>query len=766
MRLSKAVSLKKIPTMLFLFVLSWMPLWAQAVSWQPAANGALPAYSTPVGYSEENTPIFLARSARSGVTSLGWFDPRTRKAMMIGLDKATLANAYEVYAAAGRWVHGDANSIPPDAISAGKGPDGRPVYVLRVSSGGRLVPAVYSANDRAAVAFIGGKRMLFSDFEVLAPDWAGARDSVDEAFRGATDSDGSPLVPFRATQGRGLHPGKFNTGTQQGYISYGGKEIMVRDPAAQVFIGSGTWIPAKGTLPPGAIPAGYDDDRSTLYMIRAPQAGAQSLGKYNDTRREAYIPYGGNELKVPAFDVLCYDLSRTRVDSVPLPAVAVQPGQGAPAAPVIAPQRAPFPAQTNLVQDPSAEMQPVTQFGWKVAAGDWTRPLSLAEAGQSPIDGDRFFWPGKVAFGELYQDIPVTQYRDWLAGGVRASLEAFMAGFEGDPDTAQVVMEARDAGGRVLGSADTGQQNHSTWTGFHLGLTLPPSTASLRIRLIGTRLKGEDNDAYFDKISLVLDPPQNMAVSAGPAVVPSQAPAPSNPAALVQTSFGGWEYQGPIGTGDIQSDGTYTKSFLYDGQAGEDLSVSALSLGDAAQPTLQMVSPSGLVTERSGDTGDSGSDSRNISGPVAETGRYQIRVVSRTPVKFLLVMLQGRGQGFSGVLDSRSPVATGNVPYLSFELRGFNMANVQAIYSAEISADAFEPTARIVDRKTMSPWPNQSEVKNGPRTTITFEVDGYGETFRPDLSLLILVTPANPAAVPKPSGAVTVNVRMVEAGGS
>ena len=97
-----------------------------------------------------------------------------------------------------------------------------------------------------------------------------------------------------------------------------------------MFIGAGVWTPSSGRLPPGAIPAGADTDGTTLYMIRAAVSGAQSLGKFSAQRGEAYVPYGGAEMKVTSFEVLCYDLSRNRPDSMAaaMPVTAPAPMNG------------------------------------------------------------------------------------------------------------------------------------------------------------------------------------------------------------------------------------------------------------------------------------------------------------------------------------------------------------------------------------------------------------------------------------------------------
>ena len=284
--------------------------------WQ-ASKGDLPGLSTPVGYTGSGSPVYLARVMKAGVPVLGSFSPPSSKAQILEASRTVDAAAFDVWTGTGRWVPASPSSLPADAFSAGKGADGRQVLIVRVSYAGWLVPAVFNWQEETAVADIGGDRMSFGTFEVLVPDWARVESAGAAPFVAGRDSDGSDLVPLRAPRGKGLHPGKWSVGSRKGYIPYGGKEIELGQKGYEIFVGSGTWVQAQGNmLPLGAILAGSDDDGSPLYMIRAKQNGADVLGKYNASRGQAYIPYGGKEIVVSSFEILCYDLSTNRENSV------------------------------------------------------------------------------------------------------------------------------------------------------------------------------------------------------------------------------------------------------------------------------------------------------------------------------------------------------------------------------------------------------------------------------------------------------------------
>ncbi|HET6452680.1 MAG TPA: DM9 repeat-containing protein [Spirochaetia bacterium] len=350
-----------------------------------AAKGALPGLAMPVGYTDTGAPVYMARVVKSGVASIGRFVPPTVTAQIMMAKRTAPAASFELWTGAGRWVPADASSLPADAISAGRGADGRDVLLARVSYRGWLVPAMFDWQQEAAVADIAGARMTFSTFEVLVPDWVNVKnvDAMQSAFVGGTDADGSNLVPLRAARGKGVHPGKWSAGSGKGYVSYGGKEIELGQQGYELFIGTGTWTAPQGkALPFGAILAGRDDDGSPLYMIRSKVNNADSLGKYSSTRKQAYVPFGGKELEVSSFEVLCYDLSPNRPDSVPTQSAAAP----APAPAMAAPQPAPVPPAAPT-PDVAADADWQSGALWGTGPGEWQIPATPAPAKIVPAFG-------------------------------------------------------------------------------------------------------------------------------------------------------------------------------------------------------------------------------------------------------------------------------------------------------------------------------------------------------------------------------------------
>lgn len=69
-----------------------------------------------------------------------------------------------------------------------------------------------------------------------------------------------------------------------------------------------TWVPSSihAPLPEGAIHAGHDIDGSQMFVGRAWHEGDQLPAKLIPSKRAAYVAYGGREVFVDNYDVLCH----------------------------------------------------------------------------------------------------------------------------------------------------------------------------------------------------------------------------------------------------------------------------------------------------------------------------------------------------------------------------------------------------------------------------------------------------------------------------
>jgi len=131
------------------------------------------------------------------------------------------------------------------------------------------------------------------------------------AVQGGHEANGTPLYIARAmADGRDLTPGKLHTGYQSLYIPYGGKEqekkeyqVLTHPQQAEL-----TWVPASnGTVPTGALQGGWMQNSSgePLFIGRANHAGGLCPGKVVASHGCMYLSYGGQEIRITNYEVLC-----------------------------------------------------------------------------------------------------------------------------------------------------------------------------------------------------------------------------------------------------------------------------------------------------------------------------------------------------------------------------------------------------------------------------------------------------------------------------
>jgi hypothetical protein len=170
------------------------------------------------------------------------------------------------------------------------------------------LPAFYSEVDGTFIAFVGTRRTEFRMGEVLMPDWVSMPTGVDEFVRlFVTERQGLNLAPYRMANGNESSVGKYVLGQNVGYISAGGREVAFVNFQGELFVGTGVWQkPARAAAPDNAIPAGRDAAGAVTYAIRAIYMNDTALGQYNERLGLATIPYGGQEVRVTDFEVLCY----------------------------------------------------------------------------------------------------------------------------------------------------------------------------------------------------------------------------------------------------------------------------------------------------------------------------------------------------------------------------------------------------------------------------------------------------------------------------
>jgi len=143
--------------------------------------------------------------------------------------------------------------------------------------------------------------------------------------------------------------------------------------------------------------------------------------------------------------------------------------------------------------------------GWTEVAGNQWSPLS--DGVTFPFEGFRYFHAGDVAAGELVQDVDVSGFTRWIDGGIQRFLfEGYVRSKnESVPDTTQIIVEYRDAGGEnVLSELATAEiASTDDWRKVTDLRLAPPGTRFVRVRLLSRRASASGrNDGYFDALTL------------------------------------------------------------------------------------------------------------------------------------------------------------------------------------------------------------------------------------------------------------------------
>lgn len=181
-------------------------------------------------------------------------------------------------------------------------------------------------------------------------------------------------------------------------------------------------------------------------------------------------------------------------------------------------------ASSNLIVNAGAEEPIVTAGqlpGWTVASGsDWRTYSPQAAVDAPPFEGERYFYAGSVASGELRQDVDVSAYAALIDAETQEFLfQGFVRSYnQSPPDTSQVIVDyLNSTKSTVLASFDSGAIGSlQSWQHVVEQRLAPIGTRYIRVRLLPRRLQGNANDGYFDALSLqALEPSPNLLQNAG-----------------------------------------------------------------------------------------------------------------------------------------------------------------------------------------------------------------------------------------------------------
>lgn len=127
----------------------------------------------------------------------------------------------------------------------------------------------------------------------------------DNMVRGGVDADGTVIYIGRAFHEGDMIPAKVMPDKNAAYVCHGGEEHSKEDFEV-LRSGNFVWeFAAGGSLPEGAVSCGQTADGELLYVGRALYQGSQTPGKIQVSHGCLYIPFGGEEIAVTEYEVLC-----------------------------------------------------------------------------------------------------------------------------------------------------------------------------------------------------------------------------------------------------------------------------------------------------------------------------------------------------------------------------------------------------------------------------------------------------------------------------
>ena len=168
----------------------------------------------------------------------------------------------------------------------------------------------------------------------------------------------------------------------------------------------------------------------------------------------------------------------------------------------------------NLILNPGCEDSLIAgeiPYWTEVIGTNWTQ---RANGNPPTYEGENMFFPGVATLAELQQDVDLTP----MATKIDSNNQTFL--FEGyvraylqsPPDESRIILEYLDALKTVkLDSFDSGNySNTAEWVRVADTCLVPAGTRYLRIRLISTRHNGQNNDGYYDALSLTVYKPTSI----------------------------------------------------------------------------------------------------------------------------------------------------------------------------------------------------------------------------------------------------------------
>jgi hypothetical protein len=149
---------------------------------------------------------------------------------------------------------------------------------------------------------------------------------------------------------------------------------------------------------------------------------------------------------------------------------------------------------SNLIQNPGAEIAPFTDYFWVVGQGAWQQ--------SSTKHSGSFSFQPSTALAELYQDVDVSA----MSGTINAGVQSFRFGgyFKRNAEGMQVILTCMNAASEVLDTQTIIEPDGWAYSGFVF--KAPANTTTIRVLLYAS-----GTSAWYDDLSLQALTPPNIA---------------------------------------------------------------------------------------------------------------------------------------------------------------------------------------------------------------------------------------------------------------
>ncbi|XP_022233369.1 uncharacterized protein LOC111081577 isoform X1 [Drosophila obscura] len=273
---------------------------------------ALPPYAVIGGHDSDRSPIYVGRSFHEGENLPAKVIPSKGCAYVAYGGAEHSKTHYEVLVGQGfAWVPSCSGGVPPNAVRSGTTRTGEPLYVGRGHHAGSLsVGKVHPSHGCLYIPF-GGQEVRINTYEVLIYQqqdvWVPASPAYTPpgAVVAGHDSDRTPIYAGRANHEGEMLPAKVVPSKGCAYVCYGGYEFQ--KPTYEVLTGYGyVWVHVHHHgIPPNAVSTGRARNGDPIYFGRGHHQGSLTPGLISSRQRCLYIPYGGREIRLDSYEVLC-----------------------------------------------------------------------------------------------------------------------------------------------------------------------------------------------------------------------------------------------------------------------------------------------------------------------------------------------------------------------------------------------------------------------------------------------------------------------------